>query len=125
MSINTMLDDLANLYAQRDLMVMEKQKLRDALLTPEILQQLNDIDEEWRPKEQTVLDKIAEMEEVIRNSTIEQGHRVDGTVLTCSFVKPSTKWDTNGLNGYAIAHPEILIFRKTGAPSARIIKKGK
>lgn len=37
------------------------------------------------------------------------------------YVSGRTTWNTAQLDGYAVDHPEIQGFRRTGAPSAKII----
>lgn len=40
--------------------------------------------------------------------------------LTIVYNKGRESWDSKGLNGYAVAHPEIVCFKKVGAPYASI-----
>ena len=43
-----------------------------------------------------------------------------GANLHAVYSKPRTSWDTKGIAGFAVAHPEILAFQKIGNPSVRI-----
>ena len=48
------------------------------------------------------------------------GHGVKAEGGTASWVKPRITWDTKRLDGYAVVHPEIEQFRKTGKASVRV-----
>lgn len=41
------------------------------------------------------------------------------------YNKGRVSWDSSGLNGYMVAHPEITAFRKEGEPSITLRKIGK
>ena len=61
-----LLDQLAELYAQRDLASLEKQRLIDNILTQEIKAQIADIEAEFSGKNETVNDAIANLEAQIK-----------------------------------------------------------
>lgn len=62
------------------------------------------------------------MEKGIKESVLSIGEPVKGEFLQAIFIKGRVSWDTKGLDGYAVAHPEILIFKKTGEPSVSLKK---
>ena len=53
---------------------------------------------------------------------MEHGSDVVAKRLKAVTVTGVTKWDTRGLNGYAVARPEILEFRTVGKPFVRVKK---
>ena len=116
------LNQLAELYSQRDLLGMEKQRLIDAILTPEIKAQIAEIEAEFSGPVQAVNDKAASLENEIRADVVTAGATVKGEYLQAVFTKGRVSWDTKALDGYAAAHPEITTFRKVGEPSVSIRK---
>jgi hypothetical protein len=109
--ITNLLNELSELQAQRDLLELDRKAAVDSVLTPEIRQQLADIDAEFADKGQTVTEKIAEMEKEVRGCVIEHGETVKGEHLMAVY-SLRTSWDTKRLEGYAAAHPEVLGLRK-------------
>lgn len=68
---------------------------------------------------------IEELEKDIKAAVLEQGETVKTEKMVCTYNKGRESWDGKILQGYAVAHPEILAARKIGAPtvSFRTIKK--
>ena len=116
------LNKLADLTAQRHVVQMEKEKLVLSVLTPEIKQQLREIDDEFAPQFEAIDETYKQIESDVRNDVMVSGESVKGDVLRASYVKGRISWDTKALDGYAAAHPEIEQFKKEGAPSVRISK---
>ena len=102
--------------------MIQKQELIDAILTSEIKARLSEIESEFALKSEGVNANIANLESEIRASVLAAGISIRGEFLHAVFSKGRVSWDTRGLDGYAIAHPEITSFRKTGEPSVSIRK---
>jgi hypothetical protein len=115
-----MLDALAEMQAQRQVLFMDKEAMRDQVLTNEIRQALDSIDAEFDGQEKAVAANIAELESAVKAQVLAHGATVKGAVLQACWTKPREAWDTKALNGYAAAHPEIEKFRKGGEPSVSI-----
>jgi len=118
--IKTMLDELADCQAGRDAIAMAKQDAWEKVMTPELRQQLADIDTEFADKYQAVDEKIASLTESIKIQTIAFGQSVKGQFLHVVWVKGRESWDGKLLAGFAIAHPEILTARKVGEPTVSL-----
>jgi hypothetical protein len=58
--------------------------------------------------------------DVIKDGVLSLGESVKADQLHAVFTKGRTTVDTNGLLGYAVAHPEVQAFIKTGSPSVSI-----
>jgi hypothetical protein len=116
------LNKLAELDAQRNITEMEKEKLVQSVLTPEIKQHLRDIDDEFAPQLEAINNERSQIEAEVRNDVMVSGESVKGDFYRASYVQGRTLWDTKALDGYAAAHPEIVQFKKEGAPSVRISK---
>ena len=116
------LDRLAELKAEQDLLNIKKQELIDSVLTPEIRTKIAEIEEEFEPQFEAVNFTTNELSKTIKAEVVGLGETVKGTVLQCCFVKGRISWDTKGLDGYLVGHPELNRFRKQGDPSASIRK---
>ena len=125
MTVELMLDQLAEYMAQKDLVMLDKQKLVDSIYTPEIREQVAAIEAEFAGKTAIVDEKIAALEAEIKEAVKAIGASVKGSLLQAVYAKGRVSWDTKGLDGYIIAHPELGQFRKEGEPSVSIRKVGK
>jgi hypothetical protein len=113
---------LTELYAQRDLLAIDRKRAEQAAIPPEVANALTDIAIEYGPKEATVTDKIAELEEAVKQVVLTEGTTVKGGALQAVYAKPRVTWDTKGLDGLIVAIPELMRFRKNGQPSVSIRK---
>lgn len=122
MTIEIMLDNLAELLSQIDATRLHYQELKDAVLTAEQKQQLADIDAELATAIQPAHVMSAILEADIKTEVIKHGASVKGAHMQAVWLKPRVSWDTKALDGYSAAHPELLAFRKEGEPSVSIRK---
>lgn len=121
-TIQEMLDRLAEYQAQQEALRLRKQELIDGVLTPEIRQHIADIEVEFLPGEQECTQRAAEIEANVRAAVLSHGKTVKGGHLQAVLAKGRVSWDTKGIDGYAMAHPELFTFRKEGEPSVSIRK---
>ena len=63
---------------------------------------------------------IASMKKAIGAEVLAHGQPVKGSILQAVINKGRTSWDGKLLEGYAVAHPEILQARKEGEPTVTI-----
>lgn len=120
--IEQKLDELAELYAQRDLSTMEKQRMVDEVLTAEIKAKIAEIEAEFAGKSEAVNDKITLLENEVKELVKEKGASVKGQFLHAVFAKGRVSWDTKTLDGLMIAIPELAQARKQGEPSVSLRK---
>jgi hypothetical protein len=116
------LNALGELEAKRTILQLDKDKLIEGVLTPEIKQALKDIDDEFSETFKAIDGGRKQLEDEIKSEILTIGESVKGEVYRASFVKGRIAWDTDALEGYAAAHPEIMQFKKEGSPSVRISK---
>ena len=116
------LDQLAELKAQKDLLRIKKQELIDSVLTPEIKTQLAEIDVEFDPQFEAVDSKASELEKRVKEEVIAHGETIKGVALQAVYSKGRISWNTGGLDGYLVDHPELNQFKKQGKPSVSIRK---
>ena len=118
--IKLKLDQLAEFQSQRDVAMLEKQRLFDEVYSAEIKQRMAEIEAEFAGKTEAVNENIDSLEAEIKQAIIAHGASVKGSVFHAVFAKGRVSWDTKSLEGYATAHPELLTFRKEGEPSVSI-----
>jgi hypothetical protein len=122
MNTTEKLDRLAELDAHRDMVLVDKEALKQSVIPAEVKQQLRDIDSEYDPKLDAIAQERAQLEAEVRNDVMVSGESVVGEVYRASYVKGRVSWDTKALDGYALTHPEIEKLRIEGAPTVRIAK---
>jgi phage host-nuclease inhibitor protein Gam len=118
------LDKLANMYAQQDVIRLDKQKLIDSIMTDEIKAKIADIEDEFQPQSEGLQNNIATLEGEIKADVAGLGESVKGEHLQAVFAKGRVSWDDKGLEGLMITFPDIVKFRKVGNPSVSIRKTG-
>lgn len=59
---------------------------------------------------------------VVKDGTLEAGETIRGDHLMAVYTKGRSSWDGKGLDGFAVAFPDILKFKKVGEPSVSIRK---
>jgi hypothetical protein len=117
-----MLDQLTELYTQREALAQEKQALIQKTLPPEVRARLDDIEAEFAEKDKAAASKVETLEESIKAATLAHGETVRGSAFQAVWNKGRQTWDSKGLATYADSHPEVLQFRKEGEPSVTIRK---
>jgi hypothetical protein len=123
MNVTEKLDTLADYQAQADMLALEKQALIDAVLTPEIKAQIAEIEAEFAGKGKAVGEHITALTNEIKAEVLAHGESCKGEHLQAVWMKGRTSWDTKGLDGYAVAHPEIAAFKTVGEPTVTIRKR--
>ena len=62
-------------------------------------------------------ENIKNLEEQIKAEVLQSGESVKTDKIMAVWNKGKTTWDSRLLDGYAVAHPEILQARKVGNPT--------
>ncbi len=120
--IYTQIEEYSRLSAGIDDIRAQKQALIERIMTPEIRDQLAEVDAEFDPKIAELNMTLSILEAQIKAQVLEAGRTIKGSLHSFTFSKPRISWDSKGLDGYAAAHPEILQFRKEGSPSVSVRK---
>lgn len=115
-----MLGRLDNMKAMKDVLVIQKQKMMDVVITPEVKALMAEIEEECGPDLVHADKVISELTAQVKTACVEHGSSIKGENMRVSFIKGRVTWDSKGLAGYAVAHPEIKEFMKTGKPYAAV-----
>jgi hypothetical protein len=99
--------------------------LKAELVPPEIKQALDKIDAEFNDRQMELGKKIDGLTNEIKLDTITRKSTIKGSFLMAVYNKARVTWDNKGLEGFMVAHPEIVAFRKEGEPTCTIRKSGK
>jgi gas vesicle protein len=78
---------------------------------------------DWRANTTALSQVVATLDAEVKEAVLELNETVSGTDLQAIPCKGKTSWDGKGLTGYAVAHPEINAFKKTGNPYVMIKAK--
>lgn len=118
--IQELLNQLANERAKIDVLNLREQVEIDKILTPEIRAKIEIVKAEYAEQSEVTRDAVKALEFKIKKAVIDHGQSVKSDFLMATWNKPRITWDSKGLSGYAVAHPEITAFRKTGNPTSTI-----
>ena len=107
------LDELSVLRTEEQVLRELRQAVIDA--TPEV--------QAYNGQINALSEKMAALTTRIKEDVLRLEESVKGQWLQAVLAKGRTTWDTKKLEGYAIAHPEIERFKKTGNPTVSIRKR--
>lgn len=113
------LNKLAQMKAQADLLQMDYNAKRDAVLVT-VKAELDALAEEYQPMLDAIQQNMSALETIIKAAVVQEGASVKGDFCQVVYAKGRISWDTKAIEGYAAGHPEILQFRKECEPSVSI-----
>ena len=125
-------DVFADFQNKREYVRSQKQEIINKIIPLEIQQQLNDLEEEFAGKEESidleektarrVLDMM--IDQFVQSQQLtEKPLKIKSKFATISLAKGDVVWDAAALDGFAIAgHPEILSFRTEEKPKVRVTR---
>lgn len=91
-----------------------------AALEASILPAVLAIEEQYADRLAAAEDRLDVAETDVRTAILAYGASMKGTMYHAVYTKGRTSWDSKGLDGYAVAYPEVLRFRSVGEPSVSI-----
>ena len=97
----------------------------DALIPQENKDRMAELKAEFEPQLDGLQQQIMEIEGVLKEYVVTVGETLKGTDHMFVYAKGRVSYDTRRLEGYAEAHPEILVFRSEGKPSVSVRKVSK
>ncbi len=116
----TLINRWTDLQAAADLLRLDKEAKRKAIITPEIQAQLDELDAEYNPTIEAAQANAEALAKDIKAAVAALGVTVKAGAAQAVYAKGRVSWDTKALDGYAAAHPELLGFRKEGEPSVSL-----
>lgn len=120
--IVTALNAMSEIDVELEKINMEKERMIDSVLTPEIRQQLQDIEAEFSDKQVSAKDRRNAMEILVRNGVVGLGQSVVANRLQAVFTKGRYSWDKKVFDKLVKKYPEIEEIRTQGDPFVSIKK---
>lgn len=118
------LDELSKLQDEFEAKRLAMEERKAEIMAP-IMEELEALEYDFNIDTSELRFKIGATEESIRYQVIDLGKSVKGANLHAVYSKPRVTWDSKGLEGFMVAHPEIEAFRKVGQPSVSLRKISK
>jgi len=115
------MDELADTEIQRDMVVAERETLRQKQIPIQVQAELEQIDEEFAPKIEQIELNIKARKEQLQALLKEYARPVKSKYYNWSYEEEVT-YDAKAMDGYALNHPEILWMRST-KPKTRLTPK--
>lgn len=97
----------------------------EAVIPPSIKNRIVAIKTSYADRIHVANTNVASTKATIKEGALEVGSTVKGKDYMAVWAKGKMTWDSKGLEGYAVAHPEVKAFRKQGKPYVSIKKRGK
>jgi hypothetical protein len=116
------LDDLQHFYNELENLKMEMDDSVMELIPDDVFRKIEIIKAQYATKINRQKSIIEANELAIKELITHHGKSIKGNTLHAVYSNGRVTWDTKGLNGYMVAHPEIEAFRKVGSPSVSIRK---
>ncbi len=115
-----LLDQLAEIESQIDVLNIERTMARKAAIPAEVQAELDAIEAEFQSKKDAAEANVVDLRAQLDPLVIAHGASVKGERMQAVYTKGRVTWDVKALDGYAINHPELFAFRKEGEPSVRL-----
>ena len=120
--INASLEILSELTTNMEKIVSELEKAKYDAIPASLRRKLARIDREYEQRLNPVKVRIETVSANIRTDTVSYGESVKNAGYHAVYAGGRITWNTVGLNGYAVAHPEVNEFRKDSGPYVTIRK---
>ena len=104
---------------QNDIEILKHDK---QMIIDNAMAEFKDVLDEYDSRLNSVSGRIAELEAEIKQDVLHTGSTIKGVFIMAVYNKGRITWDNKGLEGFMVAHPEIVAFRKEGDPSVTLRK---
>jgi len=107
------IEKYADLIERLDMLTKNHAELKDKIIPEEVKLALADLEAEYKPMIDAVQEELATVKAEIERQVLEVTATWKGTRYMAVWNKGrSGGWDTGKLEGYALAHPEIMQAKK-------------
>lgn len=121
MNTEEKLDRYAEFVEKSDELQKQMQELIDRVPVPqEVIEQWNSIKAEFQPMIDAANAAKDALLEEIKAEVLTAGSTAKGSKYMAVWNKGRESWDGKKLNGFAMAHPEILQAKNVGEPTVSI-----
>lgn len=118
-NITELLESLADFTEAKATTETLKESQRQLILAS-VKPQLDELDMAFATTLGKLAEDIAKLEIEIKQTVLSMQSSQKGSRLQAVWSKGRETWDSKRLDGYALAHPEILSLRNIGEPSVSI-----
>ena len=123
------MDALADVEIQRDMIVAEMKTLQQKQIPVQLQAELEQIEEEFKPKiegvELNIKARKEQLQTLLKEYSKEHAGKEGYTLKAKGYswkYEDEVIWDAKALDGYSLNHPEILWMRST-KPTSRLSPK--
>lgn len=120
--IESLLQSYAETLADNEATRAEMNGQIESATPPEVRAAIASIKEEFEMILVNDDNALSELQAQIKRLTIEHAKSVKAHGYHAVYSAGRVTWDSKALDGYALAHPEIVAMRKTGEASVSIRK---
>ena len=120
--INASLEMLSDLYDKFAALTKELDQAKHKAIPASIRRQIASIERRYNAPMVALRKKIDDLDMSIRTDTISYGQSVKNAGYHAVYAGGRITWNTAGLNGYAVVHPEVLEFQRDSGPYITIRK---
>ncbi len=117
------LDELWELWKERESAIAARDDEVNMVIPKEIQEEIDEVMDSYAQDIAKIDAAIAEAEYEVRGLVVSMGKTLDSDHLMALYNHGKTSWDTKGLDGFAVAHSEINVFKKVGEPYVTIKEK--
>lgn len=118
-TIKAKIEELTQVRAAADVTRLDYEQKRAEILKA-VQEELNALDAEYNPLLEIANSRATTLEAELRQEVLQFGATVKGSKLSFTYSRGRVSWDTKELDQYALTHPEVVAFRKEGAPSVSL-----
>lgn len=79
--------------------------------------EMEQLEEQFRQAHEEAYQAIADLKEEIKKEVISLGRTVETLKIKVEYRRGSVRWDTKFLEGYVLAHPELMKYKVEGKPT--------
>jgi len=112
-----LIERYADLVERLDMLTKNQAELKEKLVPNEVRKAIEELNAEYNPMVETVQAELAEVKAEIERLVLEADATWKGTRYMAVWNKGRESWDGKALDGFAMAHPEILQAKKIGNPT--------
>ena len=116
-------DKMELYYSKREqlqLLDMKEKEEIDTVLTPEILDQVENIRAKYKDTKEAVSFELGVLEQEIKESVLTMKETIKSKNVMAVWNKGRVTWDSKLLEGMAKLEPKLLAARKEGEPTVSI-----
>jgi hypothetical protein len=110
------LNRLAELNDAYGRLAIEKEQNINSLIPAELKAQIEFTEGTYKEAAGELNFQIEALQSEISEYVVSIGATVTGESIMAVYNKGRVTWDNKGLEGYSVAHPELLSLRKVGNP---------